>query len=271
MTTHPIFRAAVQRPAAEINLAQAALLYACDAYPDLDPARYLMQLDEWAADIRSDIAGAIDPIATLNRYLFNDLHFQGNRRFYGDPRNSYLNQVIDRRLGLPITLSVLYIEVARRVGLCVEGVGLPGHFIVRHLDRTGVRYIDPFHQGRVLSLDECRNLVIDLSNGSLEFQTAMLEPVDTRYILTRMLSNLKNAYVQEQHFDRAVSVVERLLDLSPDDPAHLRDLGLLHYQLDQYGPALQALKRYLSIANAPADDPVQQVIAHVQVHIARLN
>lgn len=271
MAPNPEFRAAVQRPAAEIDLAQAALLYARDAYPDLDPALYLDQLDEWAADIRSDSRSSIDPLAPLNRFLFDDLRFQGNRRFYHDPRNSYLNQVIDRRLGLPITLSVLYIELARRNGLCVEGVGLPGHFIVRHLDRGGVRYIDPFHQGRVLSRDECRNLVVDLSNGSLEFNPAMLEPVDARHILTRMLNNLKNAYVQTQQFQQAVPVVERLLDLAPDEPSHLRDLGLLHYQLDQHGPALHALKRYLSIAPAPPDDPVQQVMAHVQVQIARLN
>jgi regulator of sirC expression with transglutaminase-like and TPR domain len=268
---NPDFRVAVQRPASEIDLAQAALLFARDAYPDLDPTPYLHQLDEWAEDIQSDIAASIDPLATLNRFLFDDLHFQGNRRFYNDPRNSYLNQVIDRRLGLPITLSVVYIEVARRVGLPVEGVGLPGHFIVRHLDRDGVRYFDPFHQGRLLTSDDCRNLVVDLSNGALEFQTAMLEPVDARHILTRMLNNLKNAYVQEQHFAQAVPVVERLLDLEPDAAVHVRDLGLLHYQLDQYGSALQALHRYVALTEAAPDDPIQQVIAHLQVQIARLN
>src|SRR5512139_2917488 len=175
--SNPEFRSAVQRPAAEIDLAQAALLYARDAYPDLDPVLYLNQLDEWAEDIRTDIGTAIDPVATLNRFLFDDLRFQGNRRFYGDPRNSYLNQVIDRRLGLPITLSALYIEVARRVGLQVEGIGLPGHFIVRYLDQTGVRYLDPFHYGQSLTVEDCRNLVIDLSNGALEFSPVMLEPV----------------------------------------------------------------------------------------------
>ena len=107
--------------------------------------------------------------------------------------------------------------------------------------------------------------------AALEFQPAMLEPVDARHILTRMLTNLKNAYVQEQQFDRAVPVVERLLDLAPDEPAHLHDLGLLHYQLDHYGPALQALNRYVAIAGAAPDDPVQQVIAHLQIQIARLN
>lgn len=268
---NPEFRSAVQRPAAEIDLAQAALLYARDAYPDLDPVLYLNQLDEWAEDVQLEITTAIEPIATLNRFLFDDLRFQGNRRFFGDPRNSYLNQVIDRRLGLPITLSVIYIEIARRVGLQVEGVGLPGHFIVRHLDGSGVCFIDPFHQGRLLTVEDCRNLVVDLSNGALEFQPAMLEPVDAGRILTRMLTNLKNAYVQEQQFDQAVPVVERLVDLAPNEPAHLRDLGLLHYQLDHYGPALQALHQYVSIVGAAPDDPAQQVIARLQMQIARLN
>lgn len=271
MTNNPEFRAAVQRPPEDIDLAHAALLYARDVYPDLDPAQYLNQLDEWAEDIRSDIASSIDPVATLNRFLFDDLRLQGNRRFYSDPRNSYLNQVIDRRLGLPITLSVLYIEIARRVGLPVDGIGLPGHFIVRHLDQTGARYLDPFHHGRLLTVEDCRHLVVDLSNGALAFQPTMLEPVDAQHILTRMLNNLKNAYVQEQRFDRAVTVVDRLLDLSPNEPAHLRDLGLLHYQLNHYGPALEALQRYVVIAGTAPDDPVQQVIAHLQIQIARLN
>ncbi len=268
---NPEFRTAVQRPVAEIDLAQAALLYARDAYPDLNPALYLNQLDKWAEDIQSDVADSLDPLATLNHHLFDKLRFQGNRRFYGDPRNSYLNEVIDRRLGLPITLSVVYIEIARRVGLLVEGVGLPGHFIVRHHDQNGVRYIDPFHQGRQLTDEDCRNLVVDLSNGALDFQPAMLDAVDARHILTRMLTNLKNAYVQAQRFDQAVAVVERLLDLSPDEPDHLRDLGLLYYQLDHYGPALHALQRYMAIAGAAPDDAIQEVITQLQIQIARLN
>ena len=269
--SNPDFRSAVRRPAAEIDLAQAALLYARDAYPDLDPALYLNQLDEWAEDIRPAMGTSTDSLTTLNRFLFDELRFQGNRRFYGDPRNSYLNQVIDRRLGLPITLSVIYLEVARRVGLQMEGVGLPGHFIVRYLAHSGARLIDPFHQGRLLSIEDCRKLVVDLSDGALEFQPAMLEPVGTSQILARMLTNLKNAYVQQRQFDHAVPVVERLIDLAPDEPAHLRDFGLLHYQLHHYGPAMQALLQYVSIVGAEPDDPARQVIAHLQTQIARLN
>ena len=269
--SNPDFCAAVQRPAAEIDLVNAALLFARDAYPALDPAAYLKQLDGWAENIRSDVAHADDPITILNQFVFDELHFEGNRQFYGDPRNSYLNEVIDRRLGLPITLSVLYAEIARRAGLQVEGVGLPGHFIVRHLDRESVRYFDPFNQGKQLSLEDCRNLVIGLSSGALDFRPEMVEPADACQILTRMLTNLKNAYVQQQQFAQAIPVVERLLDLAPDDPVQLRDLGLLNYQLNQFGPALQALNHYVSIVGAQPDDPVQQVIANVHTQIARLN
>ena len=209
---NPEFRAAVQRPDEEIDLAQAALLFARDAYPDLDPYWYVNQLNEWADAIRSAVEGATDPLEPLHVFLFEQLNFIGNRISYNDPANSYLNKAIDRRVGLPITLSVIYLEIARRLNLAVDGIGLPGHFIVRYATGSDVRYIDPFYRGRVLTEDDCRNLVVDLSNGALEFQPAMLEPVDARHILTRMLSNLKNAYVQEQQFDRAVPVVERLLD-----------------------------------------------------------
>ncbi len=268
---NPDFRAAVQRPDDEIDLARAALLYARDAYPDLDLQLYLNQLDAWAEDIRSEVAAARDPIATLNRYLFDDLHLAGNAQFYHDPLNSYLNAVIDRRLGLPITLSVIYLEVAQRLGLAVQGVGLPGHFIVRSVEADAIRYIDPFHRGQLLTLEDCRQLVEQLSSGALVFEARLLEPVNARHILARMLNNLKNAYIQQERFADALPVVERLHDLLPDDPMQWRDLGLLLYQLDEYGPALRVLWQYVMVAQAAPDDPVQQIIANLQVRIARMN
>jgi len=265
------FRAAVQQPDEQIDLAYAALLFARDAYPDLDPQLYLNQLDEWAEDVRAAVAAAADPIATLNQFLFTDLQFIGNRLFYNDPLNSYLNIVIDRRAGLPITLSVIYIEIARRLNLPIAGVGLPGHFIVRYTPGGDVRYIDPFHQGRSLSDDDCARLVGELSEGALAFQPAMLAPVGPRQILVRMLNNLKNAYLQQNRFEAALPPIERLLELQPDDPIHTRDIGLLHYQLHQYDQALHALQNYLVLGNVGTDDPVRQIIANIQTHIARLN
>lgn len=265
------FCAAVQRPDDEIDLAYAALLFARDAYPDLDPQRYLDQLDGWAAAARSAVERAADPIEPLNDFLFGQLRFIGNRIAYNDPLNSYLNKAIDRRVGLPITLSVIYLEIGRRLGLPIDGIGLPGHFVVRYVGDDGVRYIDPFYQGRVLTAADCHKLVAELSDGQFTLQPAMLEPVTSRQILARMLNNLKNAQLHQGSFADALPAIERLLDLQPDEPDHVRDLGLLHYQLNHYGQALRLLQHYLVLATIGTDDPIRQVIGNIQTYLARLN
>jgi regulator of sirC expression with transglutaminase-like and TPR domain len=274
------FLSAVQCPDDQIDLARAALLFARDAFPDIDPQLYLNQLDEWAEDVRhlpwravpgSGVVGAADPIEPLNHFLFDELHFAGNRQFYNDPLNSYLNRVIDRRVGLPITLSVIYLEIGWRLNLPLDGIGLPGHFIVSHTGPDGVRYIDPFHRGRLLNIADCQRLVTELSDGQLVLQPSMLAPVTTRQILARMLNNLKNAQLHQGRFDAALPVVERLIDLQPAEAVHVRDLGLLHYQLNHYGEALRHLQRYLVLDNVSPDDPVRQVIGNIQTQLARLN
>ncbi len=266
------FLSAVQCPDDQIDLARAALLFARDAFPNLDPQLYLNQLDEWAEDVRSAVAGAADPIEPLNHFLFDELRFSGNRLFYNDPFNSYLNQVIDRRAGLPITLSVIYLEIGWRLNLPLDGIGLPGHFIVRHTGPDGVRYIDPFHRGRLLSTVDCQRLVAELSDGQLALQPSMLAPVTARQILARMLNNLKNAQLHQGRFDAALPVVERLIDLQPAEAVHVRDLGLLHYQLNHFSEALRHLQRYLVLDNVGPDDPVRQVIGNIQTQrLARLN
>jgi len=267
---NPEFRAAVQRPDEQIELTRAALLFARDAFPDLDIELYLNQLAEWAADAQSAVARSPDPIDALNHFLFDLLRFTGNRLFYNDPLNSYLNKVIDRRTGLPITLAVIYLDIAWRLGLPVAGVGLPGHFIVRTLEGAP-RFIDVFHQGKELTEGDCRRLVSELSEGQVAFDPSMLAPVGPRLILGRMLNNLKNAYLHQNKFEAALSPVERLIDLQPDEPAHLRDLGLLHYQLDRYDLALPLLNHYTVLAAVPTDDPVRQIIGNIQTYIARLN
>ena len=265
------FACEVQRPDDQIDLARAALLFARDAYPDLDPELYLNQLDEWADDVRSAVMAAADPIEPLNDFLFGKLRFIGNHLFYNDPQNSYLNKAIDRRVGLPITLSVIYLEIARRLGLPIDGIGLPGHFVVRYAGPNGMQYIDPFHHGRLLTLDDCQQLVAERTDGKSTLQPSMLEPVSARHILIRMLNNLKNAQLHQGHFDDALPAVERLMDLEPDAAIHVRDLGLLHYQLNHYRTALRHLQRYLVLDNIATDDPVRQVISNIQTYLARLN
>ena len=265
------FRSVVQQPDDQIDLAYAALLFARDAFPDLDPQPYLKQLDRWAEDVRPRLTSTADPIDVLNTYLFDQVGLKGNVDDYHNPLNNYLNQVIDRRLGLPITLSLIYTEVARRLDLPVVGIGLPGHFIVRYAHGDDARYLDPFHRGCVLSVDDCRRLVTQLTQGKLKFHPGLLSLAGPHQILIRMLYNLKNAYLHQGQFASALPVVERLRDLTPNDPSLMRDMGLLHYQLDHPGTALEWLRQYLARATPLPDDPVRQIIAEIQTKIARMN
>ena len=261
-------------PDERINLAEAALLIAAEEYPRLDVAVYLDKLDRIADLARDRITaglGASDYITAINATLFEDYGFQGNRDNYYDPRNSFLNEVIDRRLGIPITLSVIYIEVARRIGFAVEGVGLPGHFIVRHRSAAEVVYIDPFNRGRVLGEMGCAELVAEMSGGKTPLLAEHLSPVTAKQILTRMLSNLLGIYARSDH-RRALSVIERILIIQPDSAAHVRDRGLLLALVGQTAQAITALERYLKMEPEAADvDLVREQIKTIKQDAAKLN
>lgn len=257
---------------AEVNLGRAALVMGGFEYPDLDVPAYEARLDRLAESAWPRVTGAEMPALYLARVLFEELGFAGNAEHYGDPRNSFLNQVMERRLGIPITLSVLYIEVARRLGIAASGVGLPGHFIVRAELGQSPAYIDPFHNGAVLTEADCRERVRTITDGKLPFQPAFLAPVSTRYILTRMLNNLKNAYAQRGDPQRALSVVERLLVLNPNDAIELRNLGLLYAGLGRKREAVSAFERFLrrfpDSAEAPA---LRRHIEQLASDVTRLN
>jgi regulator of sirC expression with transglutaminase-like and TPR domain len=268
------FAEIVARPDERINLAEAALLIAAEEYPRLDVAIYLDKLDRIADIARDRIALAVDAsdfISAINATLFEDYGFHGNRDNYYDPRNSFLNEVIDRRVGIPITLSVLYIEVARRIGFAVEGVGLPGHFIVRHQAAEEIIYIDPFNGGRVLGEMGCAEMVAETSGGRRALEPEHLKPVSKKQILTRMLSNLLGIYARNDH-RRALGIIERILVLQPDSPAHVRDYGLLLALVGQPAQALAALERYLKMAPAAADaELVREQIKTIKQDSAKLN
>ncbi|HLF28668.1 MAG TPA: transglutaminase-like domain-containing protein [Anaerolineae bacterium] len=271
MTTD--FAAAISSLDHQIDLARAALLFARDAYPGLDPDRYLHQLDVWADAIRPALASrrSEPPFEVLNDLLFDQLGFYGNDTDYYDPRNSYLNEVIERRTGLPIALSVIYLEIGWRVGLPVSGVGLPGHFIVRcDLDKR-TWFIDPFHRGDVLSEADCARLVRQ-SVGDLPFSPALLQPVTRRQIITRMLTNLQVIYVQHEQFAQARTVIERLLELDPAAPEHVRDLGLIHFRLGAFRRAIDLLVAYAALKPKAGDlNSIQQVIQVAHGELARWN
>jgi regulator of sirC expression with transglutaminase-like and TPR domain len=225
-----LFTEAVNGPENRLDLARTALLIASEAYPGLDILRYVAKLEVMAAAVRAAVTTTDDPalkIESLNAYLFKERGFRGNAEEYYDPRNSFLNDVIDRRLGIPITLSVIYMEVGRRVGMPLQGVGMPGHFIMKYAEPKGDIYIDPFNQGQILSRQACEELIQQLHSEPVPFQETFLAPVSKKQILARMLMNLKAIYIHTKDYLKALSVVERLLIIQPDVEQEMKDRAAL--------------------------------------------
>ena len=225
-----LFADMVQGSEADIDLGKAALLIASEAYPGLDLLRYVAKLEAMAAAVRPQIAAAEDglgKIEALNAYLFQELGFRGNPQQYYDVRNSFLNEVLDRKLGIPITISVVYIEVGRRAGMSLHGVGMPGHFIVRYDSPDDVMFIDPFNRGRILSRTACEELIQQIYGEPVPFQETFLATVTAKQLLSRMLGNLKAIYLQEKDYLKALSVVERLLLIQPRAEQELKDRAAL--------------------------------------------
>ena len=250
------FEAMVRRSDAEIDLAAASLMVARVEYPDLDIGAYVRKLDKMAEKVRDLIGVERHPstvAAALVRYLFRELAFTGATDEYFDPRASYLNEVLDRGIGIPISLSIVYMEVARRAGFQVDGVGLPGHFIVKHPQPGGEIYIDPFNQGAVLSREDCVWKVHEIYNGNVEFQPYMLGAVTKRQILAREIHNLKTIYAAARARERALAMVEFLLILAPWDLDELRDRGMLRYHLGDAPGAIEDLETYLKYSSHAGD------------------
>jgi regulator of sirC expression with transglutaminase-like and TPR domain len=258
---------AADRPGTD--LAAPAFLVARIEYPRLEFGPYLARLEQMgdtaAHRVRHDPgpgAALTERVNALNRYLFEELGFFGNRDRYEDPRNSCLNEVLDRRTGIPITLSLVYIEVARRAGVCAEGVNFPGHFLVRVLDdaaRPGPGLIvDPFHLGAVLNEHDCRLLLHRHMGEEAAFDADLLAPATRRQILVRMLLNLKRLYVRMRSFPQARQVTGLLLALSPSSLSELRDRGLLAYHMNDFTSALRDLEAYLRLFRPTDEDDEQK-------------
>ncbi len=262
-------RSALYRAAAEPggDVAAAALWIAAEEYPELDHASYLGYLDDVAEAVERSLRGERAP-EEVRRALVEELFvrrgFVGNATEYYDPRNSYLNEVIDRRRGIPITLAVVYLAVAARLGEPACGVNAPGHFLVRHRDAL----LDPFNGGRVVPRAALVEQLRQMGAAEPERQVARLlaAPPDTRAILIRMLGNLKLNYLQRKDFPRALAVVDRLVHLDPANPAWLRDRGALYQRLDCTLAALADLERYLALV---PDDPERDVIRNAVVKLRR--
>lgn len=269
------FERLVSGGAHEADVSEAALVIASDEYPELDVEQHLAHLDAMAGNVRRHLPPERDPvgsIAVLNRYLFDTLGFSGNRENYYDPRNSYLNDVLDRRVGLPITLSLVYLAVGRRLGLPLFGVGLPGHFIVKWEDRSARILIDPFNNGEILDESSAEARVRDTFHDRATFQPEWLESVDGKYILIRLLNNLKAIFVQTQELKRAWQVVDKLLILDPRSLENIRDMGLLSIHVKAFRKAAVYLEEYLLSHGDAADaDRLRIYLRTALAAIERLN
>jgi len=293
---HSFTRAALSP---DSDIATAALMIARIEYPTLDIGAYLDRLDTLGRVVAPRMAAAgggagvapprVDPscyaqVMLLNDYLFNELHFVGNEVHYDDPRNSLLNEVMDRRTGIPITLALLYMEVARRAGLHVEGINFPGHFLLRCPPRRGQPYsegliIDAFHGGAILSEDACRELLRRHAGDEAVYDSGLQGRATKTQILVRMLLNLKRTYVQMYSFPQARDVIELLLAVAPSTINEIRDRGLLAYHLKDFSAALRDLQQYLQLAPKTSSDDDdrgehEQIWEHVKSlrrHVASLN
>jgi regulator of sirC expression with transglutaminase-like and TPR domain len=270
------------------SLAEACLLIAEDAYENLDVNHYLGEIERMAARLRGRLAqgaNAEEKIVALNSFLFDELGFSGNAEDYYDPRNSYLNEVIERRSGIPISLSVLYMEIGRKIGLPLEGVSFPGHFLVRLALRGRTIVLDPFSGGEPLSEPDLRKLLkrVIAGSGRTALRSAadaaselpldqFLEPAGHRQVLARVLRNLKNIYREKDEPQKLLQVINRILVVTPEAHEELRDRGLAYQKLEAFRAALKDLNTYLELEPEATDaDDIRARVVELTSLCARLN
>jgi regulator of sirC expression with transglutaminase-like and TPR domain len=283
MTAPDPFADLMAREEPAIDLARACLLIAQDAYPGLDVDGYLGEIERLAARLRGrlpDADGAEERIAALNEFLFAELGYTGNAENYYDPRNSYLNEVLDRRTGIPLTLSVLYMEIGRRVGLPIEGVSFPGHFLVRLRLRGALLVLDPFSGGEPQSEADLRarlrRVIPEGATGPVPLEELpleqFLEPAGKRQILARLLRNLKGIYREADKPERQLEVLNRMLVVAPEAHGELRERGLLYQRLECYRAALKDLSEYAALEpDAPDIEDTRARVLELSAICARLN
>jgi regulator of sirC expression with transglutaminase-like and TPR domain len=260
-------------PQAPLDLAELALRLARDEYPNIDVDAYLAELDAMAREASHYMRGDLPArVHGLCRYLFHDMGFRGNQNDYYDPLNSYFNQVLERRTGIPITLSVLAMAVGARAGLHLDGIGLPGHFIVMASDGAANLLFDPFHGGRVLTATDCENVVRQATGRNFEVTAERLEPLPLCLLVMRLLNNLRAIYLKQADMPRAVRVLERLRQLAPEDREMQRDLGVCLVRAGKPGRAIDLLAAYLEAAPEAMDaETVREVLGRAHALVAASN
>lgn len=260
----------IQARSENVSLAEGALLIAAEEYPDLDVDGYLARIDEMGSRLRRRLrsdAGATEALIALNRYVFDELGFSGNSQNYYDPKNSYLNDVIDRRLGIPITLSVVYIEIGGRIGLRLEGVSFPSHFLVKCGLRDGAVVLDAYARGASLGVEDLQERLKAVAKDIEPNPTlvaSLLVAASTKDILARMLRNLRSIHETQAEPLKALSASNRILALVPSAADEYRDRAELYAGLECFRAAVDDFRQYLRLK------PQAHDILHVAGRIAEL-
>ena len=267
--TQPLLDLLGRRPST-IELDQAALELARIEYPDLNTDAWIHELDHHAftiADRAHDLSDGQNFIETANDYLFGVLGLRGNEEDYYNPDNSCINRVLETRRGIPITLSVIYIEIARRLSKPVSGVGLPGHFLIRYDDEGYSALIDPFHNGALVDIAQCCKLAqVDT------LDERMLEPVDRRHVVLRMINNLRGIYFARHDTSRALQILDLLIEADPTSADEHKQRGVALLQAHRMHDALKAFHRYLELSpEAPDKDRIEEQIQNIAFWIAARN
>jgi regulator of sirC expression with transglutaminase-like and TPR domain len=266
------FQEMMQRPDAEIDLARTALIVAAENDPTLDVDEEMARLDRWA----QELARRIDPawnnlqrLARLRTFMYEELGFKGDVRGYYSPANSLLHSVMSRRLGIPLTLSIVFMEIGWRIGVPFEGVGFPGHFLVRLTGEPGDLLLDPYDHGTSVHEEDCRRMIELTTGGMVPYDPSMIRSLGKRAMIARLLFNLKVACLKAHDDPGALSAIERLLLLHPDDPPEMRDRGLLLYRMDRYREARASLEAYLRHRPDALDrEVIERHLAALQMMLA---
>lgn len=259
----------------KIDLIRAALMIARTDYPDLDIEAYAGRIEELARRVAAQ-APDLHPqrtLAALKQVLFEEVQLRGNREDYYDPRNSFLNDVLDRGLGIPITLSIVYMEVARRVGLHLFGVGLPGHFLLKRYNEEGQEMlIDCFNRGDVVSRQDCQSKLDEIYSGEMKMRPEFLHPISRRQILMRMLNNLKTVYLSTRNFRKALAIADLILVIYPRSAEDVKQRALLRYSMNLHRLASEDLDEYLKMSpNASDAEEIKQMSLSIRRMLALMN
>jgi regulator of sirC expression with transglutaminase-like and TPR domain len=260
---------------AHVNIARVALEIGQDAYPEIDIDSYLRRIDEFAnrAQTRFQPGSKVRQIlGQINWVLFVEEEFRGNEEDYYDPRNSYLNEVLDRGIGIPITLSIVYAAIGQRLGLPIVGLDLPLHFMLRVDEGDHIDFVDPFYGGAVYDRQGCEQKLSEIASRTITLSDAAIEPCTPQNLISRMLRNLKAIYVRSGDLTSLLPVQRRLTALNPCEPHELRDFGILCVQVDRLFEAIEPLEAYLQSAPKAGDaDEIRHLVVALRREVARWN